>query len=46
MRLNTKLPPPVGLHDTKLNVLTFLTPVQMVFSVQTHVREMHNLNVF
>ena len=37
MRLNAKRPSSV--HVTKLNVLSFLTPVQMVFSIQTHITE-------
>ena len=34
MRLNAKRPS--SAHVTKLNVLSFLTPVHMVFSIQTH----------
>ena len=37
MRLNAKRPSSV--HDTKLNVLSFLTPVHMVFSIETHITE-------
>ena len=44
MRLNAKRPSSV--HVTKLNVLSFLTPVYIVFSIQTHITEKHNLNMF
>ena len=37
MRLNAKRPSSV--HVAKLNVLSFLTPVHMVFSIQTHITE-------
>ena len=44
MRLNAKRSSYVNV--TKLNVLSFLTPVHMVFSIQTHITEKHNLNMF
>ena len=44
MRLNAKGPSSVDV--TKLNVLSFLTPVHMVVSIQTHITEKHNLNMF
>ena len=37
MRLNAKRQSSV--HFTELNVLSFLTPVQMIFSIQTHITE-------
>ena len=37
MRLNAKRPSSV--HVTKLNVLRFLTPVRVVFSIHTHITE-------
>ena len=44
MRLDAKRPSSV--HVTKLNGLSFLTPVHMVFSIQTRITERHNLNMF
>ena len=44
MRLNAKRPSSV--HVTKLNVLTILTHVYMIFSIQTHITEKHNLSMF
>ena len=44
MRLNAKRP--FSVHVTKLNVLSFLTPVHMVFNIQTHITEKNNLNMF
>ena len=37
MRLNAKRLSSV--HVTKLNVLSLLTPVHMVYSIQTHIAE-------
>ena len=44
MRLNDKRPSSV--YVTKLNVLSLLIHVHMVFSIQTHITEKHNINMF
>ena len=43
MHLNTKRPSSVLV--TKLNALSFLTPVHMVFSIQTHDRKTQSKHV-
>ena len=39
MRLNAKRPSLVCTCHIKLNVVSFLTPVHMFFSIQTHITE-------